>query len=187
MQQLRIIDKSNENNEQNQVEIKLIVNEKTFSNIVDYFPSPIDETFQQELNWYFNDFLIQPFGKNRKIAQRTVSNIEKFGKLMGKRLFKEDDSQNSIRSKIDEIGLKNIIVSIESDQPEFFEEPWEILIFQENQCLATSCAGFIRTKPNGLNLETKQKLDREGPLRVLMVISRPQLEFSSHPLYQTKA
>ncbi|MCP4160485.1 MAG: CHAT domain-containing protein [Deltaproteobacteria bacterium] len=188
MEQLRIIDKRNESIDLKQVEIRLHSRGQEFSNIANYFPSPIGEKFQQQINWYFNEYLLQPYGKQRKIAQRVVSNISEYGNVMGEKLFGERNSQNSILNDIDEIGLQNIIVTIESNHPDFFDEPWEILTLPgSKQNLATSCSGFIRTKPSDLSPEIRLEVNIENPLRILMVISRPKSDKDEYSDYKTKS
>lgn len=186
MNQLRIIDKQENGEYHNQIEIQFVSKEKTSSSQVDYFSSPIDPSFKAQLDWYFKDFLLAPYGKQRKTAQRLVDHISKYGKLMGERLFGNGNIKNPIISRIDEIKLENIIITVESNRPEFFDEPWEIMILPViNQTLATSAAGFIRTIPTSLEPEAQLQVGKENPLNILMVIPRPDEQGENY--YQTKA
>jgi hypothetical protein len=175
MVKLSLIDKPDKNGESGEVEIHLVAGDDPFFYPVKYFPSPITDGFRKELQWYFEEYLLHPYGKNLERAKKAASDIKKFGKEMGQRLFGEDHVRDTILEKLDRIKLQNVLVTLESTRPEFFQEPWEILLLPDTgQCLSTSCSGFVRSLHGRLKSETQQLLlGKENPLRVLMVISRP--------------
>lgn len=172
---MRLIDKPGKNGESEEVEIRLVTGDDAFAYPVKYFPSPLTDSFRDELRWYFEDYLLHPYGKNLERAGKAAIDIKKFGKEMGQRLFGEGRVRDAILEKLDQIKLQNVLVILESTRPEFFQEPWEILLLPETgKCLATSCAGFVRSLHERFKPEIQQlQFDKENPLRVLMVISRP--------------
>ncbi|MBI5185112.1 MAG: CHAT domain-containing protein [Nitrospinae bacterium] len=185
MVKLSLIDKPEKNGESGEVEIRLVSGDDTFAYPVKYYPSPITDDFRKELQWYFEEYLLHPYGKNIERAKKAASDIKKFGKEMGQRLFGEGRVRDVILEKLDRLKLQNVLVTLESTRPEFFQEPWEILLLPErDQCLSTSCSGFVRSLPEKFKPETQLQLGKENPLRVLMVISRPS-DLSNLPFRAT--
>ncbi len=171
---LRIIDKHGHQGISEKIEIQAILKETTLSHEVNYFPSPVDEEFKDELEWYYREFLVNGCKDQRMRADKTVKKLIRLGREMGEQLFADDYVLYVILEKLDEYKLENVVVTIESDRPGFFNEPWELLVLPDsNRYLSTSVSAFIRTLPQELPERKCLALSTEKPLNVLIVAPTP--------------
>ncbi|MCP4134007.1 MAG: hypothetical protein GY754_23755, partial [bacterium] len=172
---LRLIDKPSEGGKSDKIEIIVQYEDETLNYTADYFPSPVDQKFREKLHWYFKDYLVHPYGKNQQLGRVFPSEINKIGRLMGDQLFGEDYPLFTQIGKLDEIGMEQVIVTLESERAEFFDEPWELLLLPDTErALAASCAGFIRTRYKDPEPAAAMKLEAENKLRILMVMPWPE-------------
>ncbi len=178
---LKFIDKPNENGHSDKIEIQAVIGDEIFSHTVKYYPSPAEDSFRDDLDWYFQTYLHQPCEQQKQRATRIIQKIIRVGKQMGEQLLSDDYVLYVILEKLDEYELKNVVVTFESERPDFFKEPWEMLVLPDsNRYLATSCAAFMRNYPRKSSPEQWLGLNAEKPLQILFVAPRPNSYKENH-------
>jgi len=185
--QLRLIDKPDEHGRPHQIELQVLIGEENLQHIVDYYPSPIDEFFPEQLNWYLNEYLLHPYVKQQNRPDWVTRKIASLGKQMGEQLFADDYVLYVMLEKLETIGWDQVLITCESERPEFFTEPWELLVLPDsNRYLGTSCAGFLRCPPRGETSWQEEIIKSQSPFRILMVTSMAADSISSEQIRKTQ-
>lgn len=164
--------------------------EERFTSI--YYPSPFSENFRASLAWYFKDYLqeIPALETDLSVPDKdVVAKLIRLGQHMGDNLLGEDHELIKVKEMIEEDGFEQLDVRIESSNPDFFRELWELSVLPESKYLLSSVSkSFVRqfTDPelNQSDGEVRYELSTESPLKVLHLISRP-ITSSSKDLLDT--
>ena len=179
---LRIVDKPNDKNDSDAVEITLTTKEQTHRFTAEYFPSPLSTNFRIDMDWYFTSYPASSLTSNSQgVASKTdrsvAEKIIKLGQQMGDQLLGEDYEFIKIKEIIEEVGFENISVEIESDRASFHQELWECLILAESK-FVLSCVtkSFVRKYPSSnrtseSNQLTNFALSENAPINIIHVIS----------------
>jgi hypothetical protein len=169
MKQLSFIDCSENNSTSSTIEIRYNDDESISSKRGDSSFSLGLENLNDDLTWYYQQYLLHPFNQQYKKAKSIGKNIYEEGKKLGKSLIDDE-----ILQKLSNINLKEVTVIISSDNAEFFKIPWEMLVLPGlNQTLSIEAKEFVRTDLNGFRSKTEYKLSTNNPLRILFVAPRP--------------
>lgn len=174
---LRIIDLSNVNNPNDNIEIVFEQKGQSVRYIIEKYTSPISNHFWKSLSSYYLNYL--PYSKDVADDFGVSERIIKLGQYIGDELIGEDHQLTRIKNFIEKDGYKDLEVSIESARPDFFKELWELLILPDsNYVLSASVQSFNRhiicDPPTREYSELRFNLDnKERKLSILYLVSRP--------------
>lgn len=126
---------------------------------------------EEDLRWYLEDFQEFPEDPAPKIASRVEKRLRTLGAELFRQLF---DTDNDARELWGAVRRKLATTRIEIVSPESFRVPWEIILDPAtNRPLAIDARAFVRVPEELLRNKLPVPGLRGSPLRVLMVVSRP--------------
>ena len=133
---------------------------------------PFKPKEEQELEWYFEDWLRYPMLENVK-AHRAKESIKKYGEELFKQVFQTDikaySKYNQLRSNLNQLEIE-----IESITPEFHAIHWEALQDPDLPRPFTIDSVLIRKSAESRIIEAKVK---DSPtINLLVVVARPKEE-----------
>ncbi|MGH7599283.1 MAG: CHAT domain-containing protein [bacterium] len=127
---------------------------------------------QEDLRWYLEDFLEQPYEAEQKIAARIEKHMAEIGVKLFNAVFQANadacDLWATLRDKLDDTRVE-IIVGV----TEATAIPWELLRDPKTDAaLALRAQAFVRSQ---LQAAQRPQLPSKnsGPIRILLVICRP--------------
>jgi tetratricopeptide (TPR) repeat protein len=136
------------------------------------FAFALDEREQAEQAWYLERYLQYPLDPAPKQAAEIERRMEAVGTRLFRELFQSSEDGRTIWSQIYE-RLNDLRVEIVTDVHEAATIPWELLRDpQTAEPLALVAQSFVRSTPAAARAVPLPPASA-GPLRVLLVISRP--------------
>ena len=131
---------------------------------------PFDVNQEQELEWYFEDWLSYPHLDNVK-ADRAQASVREYGQELFKQVFQSDLKAYAKYSQIRN-NLSQAILKIESITPEFHAIHWETLQDPDLPRPFAVDSIFTRKSVNPATIEAQVK---ESPtVNLLVVTARPK-------------
>ncbi|HKP54758.1 MAG TPA: CHAT domain-containing protein [Chloroflexia bacterium] len=144
---------------------------------ISQFPFSFDlsKEEQEDLRWYFEDYLQHPIDPTPKIAARIEQWMERKGEELFTKLFKANDATILFWSAIRH-DLKNMRIEVSSGAYEAASIPWELVRDPQTGTLpALSAAAFTRTHSSPVSSPQLPSAS-SSPIRILLVICRPGKE-----------
>ena len=133
---------------------------------------PFDVKQEQELEWYFEDWLRYPILEQIK-ADRAKASVEEYGKELFKQVFQSDIRAFAKYSQIRN-DLSQVQIEIESITPEFHALHWETLQDPELPRPFSIDSVLIRKSVRSAVIEAQVK---EFPtINLLVVVARPNTD-----------
>ena len=127
---------------------------------------------REDLRWYLEDYLQHAADPAPKIAARIESRIADLGVELFRKLFQGNDHGRELWAAV-RPNLANTRMEIVTGATQTTALPWELLRGPEDKTpVAVQSRAFVRT-PNQ-TVETHRLLQsNSGPIRILLVICRP--------------
>ena len=137
-----------------------------------HFTFSVSPEDQELLRWYWEDFLDYP----DRVAQRKAAQVERRMQEIGTRLFQSVFEPTAARMLWTEIqprlGQTRIEI-LDSQLSRLSSLPWELMRDPKTGDLfAEGCGAFLR-KPKTTKVRAFSSGDKQGPLRVLLVMWQP--------------
>ncbi len=132
------------------------------------FDIPIPSQQQRELRWYLEDSWRWPNEVDTKRIARIEANMKAWGEGLWDGVF-SDRQRARVWQRFADAGGR--LVTVSSSDPEVLRLPWELLADPEGDYLFSRGIAVRRRLPLALP-QTPRDLDL--PLRILMVVARPQ-------------
>lgn len=140
------------------------------------YPIIVSEPFntrqEQELEWYFEDWLIYPMLDNVK-ADRAKASVREYGEELFRQVFQSDSAAYRKYSELKQ-NLSQLTIEIVSINPEFQAIHWEALRDPELKHPLAIKTTLIRksSQPKKVEIEVQ-----ESPtINLLVVVARPNAE-----------
>ena len=137
-------------------------------------PPLISDEQREDMRWYLEDYIVWPFMEFRTRGERMAAELAALGKQLFATIFKSSMEARDIYNDWDRHSDEARTVQIVSELPAVLRLPWELL-HDEHGFLAQrrrNPVAIIRTvaelKPG------KDRVAFDLPLRVLMVVARPE-------------
>ncbi len=130
---------------------------------------PFDTTEEEELEWYFEDWLCTPTLEEIK-ATRAAASVKKYGEKLFKQVFQEDIDAYSEYKKV-RGNLSTVQIEIESITPEFHAIHWEAL--QDPSLPRPLAIDSILIRRSVKPASTSAKVKDSPTVNLLVVIARP--------------
>lgn len=146
------------------------------------FQNPVDLSDQQEIEWYFREYLDNPFSESKTRAEAVTTGLANLGRSLFESVFNIGAESQNIYSTAKAEGFSKYQLVVISQRAEFLGLPWELLNQPEAGYLATELTSVVRRRtadpmpPFSAELPTDQ-------LNVLMVSPR----FDSESFYGSLA
>lgn len=139
------------------------------------FEFELTENDHERIRWYLEDYLQYPQDPAPTIAVDVEKLMEEIGAGLFKVLFKSSEDANELwvilRGQLNEMRVE-VVTGIE----EATSIPWELVRDPKTDvALALRAESFVRSQPQAAQGPKLPKItkDREGPIRILLVICRP--------------
>lgn len=110
------------------------------------FTHPVSASDQQELEWYFREYLDRPFVPAKTRAEAITTGLANLGRLLFEVVFNSGEEAQSIYSTAKADGFNNYNLVIMSQRAEFLGLPWEVLNQPESGYLVTDFASVVRRR-----------------------------------------
>jgi len=138
------------------------------------FNNLYDKTLEANLEWYFEDYIREPYIAQAKV-QKCRNSVFDYGKDLFNQLFADRKIYSYYKKGIDEKGFENLTIEIIGDSPDFQAIHWEMLHDPDfDRPLSVLGTVFYRKnlRPNALDAKVKSF----PYLNVLIVTARPHEE-----------
>jgi len=133
-----------------------------------YFVVPAQD--REDIRWYLEDYLLNAFDPAPAIAARIEQRISQIGVQLFEHLFRANKGTEEVWSEIRE-NLPSTRIEIATDVETSAHIPWELIRDPAtNASLSLSVHSFVRVHHD---VKSKPTSANEGPVRILLVISRP--------------
>jgi tetratricopeptide (TPR) repeat protein len=136
------------------------------------FRNPVDRSDQQEIEWYFREYLDRPFGAARIRAEAVTTGLANLGRSLYEPVFNSSAEARNICSTAKSEGFDHYQLAIISQRPDFLGLPWELLNQSELGYLAAEMAEIVRQSTPGPMPSFPHQLPTDQ-LNVLMISPRP--------------
>ncbi|WP_353933062.1 CHAT domain-containing protein [Okeanomitos corallinicola TIOX110] len=137
------------------------------------FEHPFDQKALDDLRWYLEDYLRQPYGLAPDIAARIERQFQTWGEQLFELVFRSSEKAREFFHESTREGLNNCELVIISDNPEVLNLPWELLYSPSDRLfLAPSLAGMSRSLSDYPIRAEMGDLPADK-LNILLVIARP--------------
>ncbi|MCP4110146.1 MAG: CHAT domain-containing protein, partial [Desulfobacteraceae bacterium] len=134
------------------------------------FNPPIDKKQIDELRWYLEDYLKWPVGPPVKRAARIEKKLHKWGKSLFDEVFADKEAYGIwLQFRTSPIDRPRVL-TIDSTVPEILRLPWELMANEDAHLFALDIT-LRRRVHRGIQAVQRQF---QLPVRILMVISRPE-------------
>lgn len=135
------------------------------------FSFTLTDQDQRDLQWYLETYLQYPFDPAPKIAARVEQRMADIGATLFTALFHANDDARELWSML-RPHLDDARVQIVTEVREATTIPWELVRDPRTDVpLALRARSFVRAQPNPV--QRPQVPTINGPIRILVVISRP--------------
>jgi tetratricopeptide (TPR) repeat protein len=126
----------------------------------------------EDLRWYLEDFLLYPQNPARRIAERVEQRMDDLGKEFFRALFQSGNEERNLwqalRPRLGEARVEIVTAGAEGAAL-----PWELLRDPDTDTpLATGARAVVRAPTRRARPTPPAEI--QGPLRILLVISRPR-------------
>ncbi len=130
---------------------------------------------EEDLRWYLEDYLKYPIHPAPTIAERVERRMAELGEQLFKLIFLvDDDTRECWRDVRDHLNSTRI--EIVTDVQGATAVPWELVRDPlSKKWLALSAESFVRATHRAVT-EPIVRQEEEGPIRILLVICRPEEE-----------
>ena len=108
------------------------------------FTGFLDPQLPTEMEWYFGQYLDDPFGPSKERAQTMEHGLRNLGRLLFEATFGSSDESRSSYAIACEAGLASYQLEVISDDSAFLGLPWELLNEPEFGYLASRLSSVIR-------------------------------------------
>ena len=152
--------------DQNQVLLRLRRGEESQTAPPIPFGNPLNQSLNQEIGWYFQDYLQDPFGDSGARAQEVETSLRNLGRLMFEAVFRGNQEAQSYYSTAVAEGLDGYPLTIVSNNPSFLALPWELLNEPNMGYLASQLPSVLRQ----VSMESLPKFDGPLPAEQLNVL-----------------
>ncbi len=132
------------------------------------FIAPLDDRILADIRWYLEMYPQWPSGPDYDRAQRIEANLPRWGEQLFASLF--DGKARDIYRQFERKSDVAHVLTFTASEPRVLQLPWEILA-EEGGFLFTKSISIRRGLP--ISLDAKESLRFDLPIRVLMVVSRP--------------
>ena len=125
---------------------------------------------REDLRWYLEDYLETPVEPTPSIAARVEGGLAELGTELFRRIFEGNRDSSPLWDRVAR-GLSDTRVEIVADSQSTVAIPWELLRDPAaNRAVALEASSFVHCPPAAPVIVPEST---PGPLRVLLVISRP--------------
>ncbi len=138
------------------------------------FQLPLDDAAQDEIAWYFQGFLQDPFGPSKTRGETVEGGFRNLGRLLFEVVFRGNPEAEAGFSQARADGLSEYQLSITSGRPEFLALPWELMNEAEVGYVAPLLDSVVRRASQG-PLATFDVALPTGQFNVLQVSPMPDL------------
>ena len=132
---------------------------------------PLEDEDLRELRWYLEQYPRWPTGPDVQRAQRIEGDMNNWGRALFNAVFSTKKAENiwtTFRERTD----CNQILTIDCEESAGLRFPWELLADEHGHL---SCHG-VSVRRRLQHEDACEQADLELPLRILMVVSRPEGE-----------
>ncbi|WP_372949012.1 tetratricopeptide repeat protein [Mariniphaga sp.] len=156
----------------NKFKIEVFVNNTLYKVVL---PNPADEKQENELEWYFENYISEPYITKVKV-EKCKKILKEYGKKLFASVFKSNTDLNfAYRTIVQDHGIDELEFCICGDTPEFHDLHWEAMYDKELPYpFAANGAAFIRQ-----NLKPRYVEANVSPspyINLLIVTARPEWE-----------
>ena len=130
--------------DQQQIQLLLTHGEESQTAPAVPFGNPVDQALFQDIAWYFQDYLEDPFGNSKTRAQEVETSLRNLGRLMFEAVFRGNQEAQNYYSTATAEGLTGYQLKIVSANPSFLALPWELLNEPEVGYLASQLSSVVR-------------------------------------------
>ena len=127
-----------------QVQLRLKIGEESRTNPPFPFAYPPEPSFNQEMYWYFQEYLRNPFGDSEARARQVEDSFRRLGRAMFEAVFRGNQEAEGNYSTAVTEGLDSYTLTIVSDDPSFLTLPWELLNEPNAGFLAGRFSSLVR-------------------------------------------
>ena len=110
-----------------QVQVRLKSGEETRTSPPFPFANPLNPSLSQEMSWYFQEYLHNPFEDSEARARQLEVSFRGMGRAIFEAVFLGTHEAESYYSAAATEGLDSYSLTIVSDDPSFLGLPWEFL------------------------------------------------------------
>lgn len=130
-----------------------------------------DSDLMQEMRWYLEEFLEYPFSPNAERSQHILNALTSWGTQALAGISSSGESGRAFMEKVRQ-GWNNFLLTIESDDPQILQWPWEALAESQNTWLGVVCriARRLSRVPEPIPIPEDLPRDR---INILLVTARP--------------
>jgi tetratricopeptide (TPR) repeat protein len=140
--------------------------------------SLLDDAARNEIGWYFQSFLQDPFGPSKTRGETVEGGLRNLGRLLFEVVFRGNPEANAGFSQARSDGLAEYQLSIISQRAEFLDLPWELMNEAEVGYVAPLLASVVR-QTSGTPLDFISVELSNQQFNVLQVSPMPGLEDQS--------
>ncbi|MEM3554981.1 MAG: hypothetical protein QXU79_04125 [Candidatus Micrarchaeaceae archaeon] len=141
------------------------------------FSDPLSMEDRKELRWYPEEYLLFPYGAERRRAEQVEGKMAGWGESLFRQVFikgTSDPDPHAFYQEAVREGLDRCELCITSEDPTFLSISWELMRDPTpgRGYLAPLLAGLYRQR-TGHKIETPPEIPPGEPFRILLVIARP--------------
>ena len=127
-----------------QVQLRLKIGEESRTSPPFPFAYPPEPSFNQEMYWYFQEYLLNPFGGSEARARQVEDSFRRLGRAMFEAVFRGNQEAESYYSTAVTEGLDSYTLTIVCDDPSFLALPWELINEPHSGYLAGRFTSLVR-------------------------------------------
>jgi len=149
------------------------------------FVSPMDTATLREIRWYVEDFWRWPVGPDYTRAASIEARLLAWGSALGEAVFSTPPLVE-IYSEFTQEAAPDRSITIQTHVPEILGLPWELLACRGRHLFSKNPPIAVRRRVATAGPQREYQQIR-GPLRVLVVVSRPKATGFLDPRTNTRA
>lgn len=139
------------------------------------FPHPHDARTEEDLEWYFEDYMKQPYIAESKVRSTVDRCVIEYGQALFRGLFADPQAKQKLYDAIGSHGFANITLEIVS-QPastEFQTILWETIRDPEQPGGPLISSGLKIVRSSTKKSPVQARVDEHSTLNLLIVTARP--------------
>lgn len=157
------------------VELALEENDKLCQTAIATFSFKLTSQDQEDIRWYLEDYLEYHQDPSPNIARRIERRMGEIGGELFKAIFQANEGTSRLWDNL-QLQINNTQIDITTDVSGATAIPWELIRNPlTNKPLVIESSSFIRTSHN-ISLFPRHAATESGPIRILLVICRPDIE-----------
>lgn len=157
---------------ENDYQLILLDNDKEVKTAQIYLPSIVKDNDRADMRWYLEDYLQYPIDPAPAIAKRIENRISQIGTELFNAVLLSNEEARLIWDEV-EPNLLDTRIEIVTAIEESTNIPWELMHHPMiDEPVAIHTKSFVRSLPKTAKRNKEKKID-SGPLRILLIISRP--------------